>query len=339
MGCSPMPNSRRAGQGLLRLQRLRRRLPERRAGHPHQPSGGDAEGLPGCRGRVRDVVPDAVPAEPLLQHPRRYAHDPGPDRRVLLLFVAAPANPLLGSWVVDSFESAPNTVSVPLPGTELTAVFNFTKVAGFAGCNSYTGPYTTNGDVAAIGPLATTRAPAPRTSWPRRRLPRRAPGRRSGRAPGSDPPSPGSQRQHRRRAGQAHGPRAVAEPERRRRPRPPHRPSPSPARPRRRGRGRLRHRRPTPTRRRPPRRRLRPRRRRQQHAGTDRPAARVAPADRDLHRGRDHDGDDAATIVYPADLAHRRSAARPGLPLLRPEPDHGPGRPATLTTAVMISRT
>ena len=82
----------------------------------------------------------------------------GPDQSVLLFFVAAPANPLLGSWVVDSFESAPNTVSVPLPGTELTAIFNFTKVAGFAGCNSYTGPYTTNGNIAAIGPLATTRA-------------------------------------------------------------------------------------------------------------------------------------------------------------------------------------
>ncbi len=82
----------------------------------------------------------------------------GPDQSVLLLFVAAPANPLLGSWVVDSFESAPNTVSVPLPDSNLTAVFNFTKVAGFAGCNSYTGPYTTNGNVAAIGPLATTRA-------------------------------------------------------------------------------------------------------------------------------------------------------------------------------------
>jgi heat shock protein HslJ len=81
----------------------------------------------------------------------------GADLAVLLVFRAAPANPLLGSWVVDSFESAPSTVSAVLPGTELTTVFSFDKVAGFAGCNSYTGPYTTNGSVAAIGPLATTR--------------------------------------------------------------------------------------------------------------------------------------------------------------------------------------
>jgi len=80
-----------------------------------------------------------------------------PDLSVLLVFTAAPANPLLGSWVVDSYESAPSTVSATLPGTELTAIFGLDKVAGFAGCNSYTGPYTTNGSVAAIGPLASTR--------------------------------------------------------------------------------------------------------------------------------------------------------------------------------------
>ena len=30
----------------------------------------------------------------------------GPDRAVLLVFDAAPANPLLGSWVVDSYRDA-----------------------------------------------------------------------------------------------------------------------------------------------------------------------------------------------------------------------------------------
>ena len=58
---------------------------------------------------------------------------------------------------MDSFETRPNTLSAPLPGTELTAVFRLTKVAGSSGCNTYQGPYTTNGIVAAIGPLATTR--------------------------------------------------------------------------------------------------------------------------------------------------------------------------------------
>jgi heat shock protein HslJ len=80
----------------------------------------------------------------------------GADRSVLLVFEVPPANPLLGSWVVDSFESAPGKVTVPLEGTTLTAVFRFGKVAGSAGCNTYQGPYTTNGDAAAIGPLATT---------------------------------------------------------------------------------------------------------------------------------------------------------------------------------------
>src|SRR3954470_20895761 len=82
----------------------------------------------------------------------------GPDRSVLLVFVAAPANPLLGSWVVDSFESAPNTLSAPNPDSHMTAIFGLHSVAGFSGCNSYTGPYTTNGSVAAIGPLGTTKA-------------------------------------------------------------------------------------------------------------------------------------------------------------------------------------
>jgi heat shock protein HslJ len=75
---------------------------------------------------------------------------------VLLVFDAAPANPLLGSWVVDSYSTAPGTVVVPLPGTELTAVFRLAKVGGSAGCNTYQGPYATNGTTAAIGPLATT---------------------------------------------------------------------------------------------------------------------------------------------------------------------------------------
>ena len=48
-------------------------------------------------------------------------------------------------------------IKAPLEGTELTAVFRLKKVGGSSGCNTYDGPYTTNGSVAAIGPLATTR--------------------------------------------------------------------------------------------------------------------------------------------------------------------------------------
>ncbi len=81
----------------------------------------------------------------------------GPDRAVLLVFEAAPANPLLGSWVVDSYLNAAGAVTVPLPDTELTVTFRLAKTAGSSGCNTFQGPYTTNGKVVAIGPLATTR--------------------------------------------------------------------------------------------------------------------------------------------------------------------------------------
>src|SRR3954447_13078425 len=82
----------------------------------------------------------------------------GADTSVLIVFLAAPAHTLLGSWVVDSYASAPNTLSAPIPDSEMTATFGLTNVAGFDGCNSYTGPYTTNGTGAAIGPRGTTRA-------------------------------------------------------------------------------------------------------------------------------------------------------------------------------------
>jgi len=81
----------------------------------------------------------------------------GADRSILLVFDAAPVNPLLGSWVVDSYVDASGAQVAPLEGTGLTAVFRFVKVGGSAGCNTFDGPYTTNGAVAVIGPLATTR--------------------------------------------------------------------------------------------------------------------------------------------------------------------------------------
>jgi heat shock protein HslJ len=81
----------------------------------------------------------------------------GADGTILLVFDAAPNNPLLGSWIVDSYASAPGTITAPLEGTELTAVFRLAKVGGSSGCNTFDGPYTTNGNLAAIGPLATTR--------------------------------------------------------------------------------------------------------------------------------------------------------------------------------------
>ena len=81
----------------------------------------------------------------------------GPGGETLLVFDAAPENPLLGRWVVDSYSNAPGSVVAVLPGTELDVVFGIGNVAGFAGCNQFSGTYGTNGNVVRIGQLATTR--------------------------------------------------------------------------------------------------------------------------------------------------------------------------------------
>ena len=100
---------------------------------------------------------------PLLEQSRFYNVAPrsltirGSDGAVLLVFDAAPANPLLGSWLVDSYSNGAGGVRAPVPGTAPTAVFRLVQVSGETGCNTFSGPYTTNGNVAAIGPLATTR--------------------------------------------------------------------------------------------------------------------------------------------------------------------------------------
>ncbi len=78
------------------------------------------------------------------------------SRDTVLVFDAAPRNPLLGRWQIDAYATSGGTVSGVLPGSALDVVFNITSVGGFAGCNSFTGTYGTNGDVVRIGALATT---------------------------------------------------------------------------------------------------------------------------------------------------------------------------------------
>ncbi len=75
----------------------------------------------------------------------------------VLVFDAAPRNPMLGTWTVDSFATAPASLTAPIDGTSLTAVFRIASVGGSSGCNQYTGTYGTNGNVVRIGRLATTR--------------------------------------------------------------------------------------------------------------------------------------------------------------------------------------
>ena len=81
----------------------------------------------------------------------------GQGGETLLVFDAAPENPLLGRWDVDSYSNAPGSVVAVLPGTQLDVVFGIGNVAGFAGCNQFSGTYGTNGSVVRIGQLATTR--------------------------------------------------------------------------------------------------------------------------------------------------------------------------------------
>jgi heat shock protein HslJ len=79
------------------------------------------------------------------------------DGATILVFDAAPRNPVLGNWIVDSYATDDGAVTSPVEGTALTAVFGIATVGGSAGCNTYTGTYGTNGTVLRIGRLATTR--------------------------------------------------------------------------------------------------------------------------------------------------------------------------------------
>jgi len=78
-----------------------------------------------------------------------------------LVFDAAPRNPLLGRWSVDSFGIPPSTVAAPLAATTLDVVFGLTSVGGSSGCNTFSGTYGTNGNAVRISPLATTQIACP----------------------------------------------------------------------------------------------------------------------------------------------------------------------------------
>lgn len=85
----------------------------------------------------------------------------GENATTLLVFDAAPKNPLLGRWVVDSYSDAPGSVVAVLPDTEIEVVFGIGDVGGFAGCNTFAGTYGTNGNVVRVGELASTRQSCP----------------------------------------------------------------------------------------------------------------------------------------------------------------------------------
>ena len=67
------------------------------------------------------------------------------------------ADAVIGSWNVTSYYSGDAITSV-LAGADLTIEFDAEQVSGSTGCNTFTGPYTVDGESISIGPLTTTRA-------------------------------------------------------------------------------------------------------------------------------------------------------------------------------------
>jgi heat shock protein HslJ len=74
----------------------------------------------------------------------------------ILVYSAAAANPLEGSWDVTGYNNGKQAVVSPVAGSTLTAIFTADQVSGSAGCNTYSGPYTLSGTALKIGPLAST---------------------------------------------------------------------------------------------------------------------------------------------------------------------------------------
>jgi heat shock protein HslJ len=78
------------------------------------------------------------------------------DRKLLLVFDAAPRNPLLGKWLAEAYGSQGSVVE-PLENTTLEVSFRIATTGGFGGCNSFSAAYGTNGEILRVGRMATTR--------------------------------------------------------------------------------------------------------------------------------------------------------------------------------------
>ena len=69
----------------------------------------------------------------------------GGGGKPLLVYVAGPANPLIGQWTVTGYNNGQQAVTSPMQGTTLSAAFTANQVSGSAGCNTYNGAYTLDG--------------------------------------------------------------------------------------------------------------------------------------------------------------------------------------------------
>ena len=93
----------------------------------------------------------------------------GAGRNELLVYDAAPRNPVRGEWQVTAFNNGADAVVSPILGTEIDIAFGLASVGGFAGCNSFSGTYGTNGNIIRSARLPRPGSPATRRSWTRRR--------------------------------------------------------------------------------------------------------------------------------------------------------------------------
>jgi heat shock protein HslJ len=81
----------------------------------------------------------------------------------VLQFAATEDAPLVGTaWTATGINTGTEAVRSLVEDTEVTATFaDDGRVAGVAGCNNYTGSYTTDGTAIEIGPLASTKKLCP----------------------------------------------------------------------------------------------------------------------------------------------------------------------------------
>jgi heat shock protein HslJ len=76
----------------------------------------------------------------------------------ILVYAAGSDNPLEGAWNVTGYNNGNEAVTSPIVDTTLTATFTPDgQVAGSAGCNDYSGPYTLDGTSLTVGPLVSTK--------------------------------------------------------------------------------------------------------------------------------------------------------------------------------------
>jgi heat shock protein HslJ len=80
------------------------------------------------------------------------------DGAILLTYAPQPKTPLEGTtWTAQAYNNGRGGVVSLIEGTEITARFEGGRVAGSAGCNTYTAAYSVNGNAIEIGPAANTR--------------------------------------------------------------------------------------------------------------------------------------------------------------------------------------